>query len=40
MRRLTPTERGGHMLFKAIEANGVRVVFQHWINPPEKDARK
>jgi len=24
-------ERGGHVLFKSIEANGVRVVFQHWI---------
>ena len=31
-------ERGGHVLFKGIEANGVRVVFQHWIKQPKNQA--
>jgi hypothetical protein len=31
-------ERGGHVLFKSIEANGVRVVFQHWIKQPKNQA--
>jgi hypothetical protein len=32
------TEREGHVLVKSIEADGVRVVFQHWIKGPKKQA--
>jgi isopentenyl phosphate kinase len=27
-------ERGGHCLSKALESDGVRVIFQHWIVSP------
>jgi hypothetical protein len=32
------TEREGHVLVKSIEADGVRVVFQHWIKGPKTQA--
>jgi hypothetical protein len=32
------TDREGHVLVKSIEADGVRVVFQHWIKGPKKQA--